>query len=252
MTEIKHRYRTPTQAKNDRLKQGRKSNDLERYFQLNIVSALLFVFAFISLSYLTYKYIGKDPYGDFALVLIILGSIGMGIGIISKIIHQKALLTFQDKYLNLQDDISLMMWGACVVGICALLGIVWWFLGSTLRYALSREEIYFYFISAAIMEEIFFRYGLCGVMKVELFPRLHLELGDHFENITISLITAFIFMLSHWEYYGGSQIGMAAMFIGGIIFAIVYLYTKDISISMVAHVIVNLIAVGHLLMTAGG
>lgn len=72
------------------------------------------------------------------------------------------------------------------------------------------------------------------------------------EFLLISLVSGSVFAIAHVQAYGGYLPGMIAMFIGGFTFSLFYLYSEDISVSMTAHIIVNIIAVGNLLLIVGG
>ena len=62
-----------------------------------------------------------------------------------------------------------------------------------------------------------------------------------------AVISAIIFMIAHWEVYGHDISLMASIFIGGIIFGIFFMFTNDITINMIGHLIINLLNVGSLL-----
>ena len=72
------------------------------------------------------------------------------------------------------------------------------------------------------------------------------------EFLFISLVSGATFAVAHVQAYGGYLPGMLSMFIGGFTFSMFYLYSEDISVTMTAHVIVNIIAVGNLLLIIGG
>ena len=228
--------------------------DAERYLKFSPISFLLvFLFAIPVLGYLVSKYYGRDPYGDFAMLLLVLGIIGLIGSAGMAVLFKRNFFKFQHYYYRNTD--VFLNFILFVFVLFAGLGFVWFLLGSTLRYALSNTELYFYYISAAIIEELFFRMFLCGVPKtylIELRKRGQNKFPEAIENISIAISTAVIFMLAHLTTYGNTLIGITAMFFGGILFALFYLYTKDITITMVAHIWVNIIAVSNLIMTAGG
>ena len=222
-----------------------------RYLRFSTISFLIFFLLGVPmLAFLIMKYYGKDPYGDFAGLLLLLGIIGF-IGVL--LVSEGKVFKFQNYYLRNSDMFLIFI--LYIVGLLAILGFIWYILGSTLRYALSMTELYFYYIGAAIMEEMFFRFFLCGISKnylIELRNKGRNKIPESIENLLISIITALVFMLSHWSVYGNSLIGITAMFFGGIMFGMFYLHSKDISITMIAHIWVNIIAVGNLLMISGG
>ena len=199
------------------------------------------------LIYIASRYYGTDAYGGFAVVLLILGSIAL-IGIL--FIRREKISKLQNYYL--QDSEHLTYFIGAIAAIVALLSLSWIILGLMFRYALSVTELYFYYLGAAIMEELFFRFFLCGALKSKIFGEMNKRLPENIENLIIAIISAIAFMLAHYEYYGESLMGMLSMFFGGIVFALFYLYTKDISITIIAHMIMNFIAVGALVAQYGG
>ena len=105
------------------------------------------------------------------------------------------------------------------------------------RLTLTTEDLYMYYVAGAIIEEGMFRMFIVSffMMKTKI----------KYVGIIISSV---IFMVSHWSVYGQSPDMMLAVFLSGVMFGIFYVMSKDITITMIAHIIINLIAVGNLLL----
>lgn len=235
-----------------KFKKGRKSSsDDERLLQLNYISIVeIFLLGFPMLFYLAMKYYGIDDYGNFAVLLLSLGLIGIfGVALFQR----RGFFKLQNYYLS--STRQMLMFLIYSFAIVVILGVAWFLVGSLLKYSLEPIELYFYYLGAGIMEEIFFRFFLCGMLKTQIINRIKIpkinQLPDVVENIIIALITALIFMLSHATSYGGDVVGMTTMFVGGVVFAMFFLYTKDISITILGHCIINFLAVGNLLIMIG-
>jgi len=247
----------------DKKKTNDKNESEERYLQFSPVSIIeIFFMAFPMLVYLYMRYHLTDPYGDFAGVLLVLGVIALA-GIV--ILRREKIIKIQYHYLQNIDRILLFI--ILIFALVAALGLIWFLMGALLRYGLSTTDLYFYFIGTAIIEELFFRMFLCGTLKKLLdstkkhFPRVAKVIaisvisGISFmtvELLLISLVSGTVFAMAHVQAYGGYLPGMISMFIGGFTFSLFYLYSEDIGVSMTAHIIVNIIAVGNLLLIIGG
>jgi len=230
-------------------KKGTKNNDDDRLLQFSYISIIeVFLLGFPMLFYLALKYAGTgEAYGDFAVLLLSLGIIGI-MGVL--LIQRGKFFKLQNYYL--ESTKKMLMFLIFTFLIVVILGVSWFLLGSLLKYALEPIELYFYYLGAGIMEEVFFRMFLCGLLKTQVANRFNRQLPDALENIIIAVITATVFMLSHITSYGGDVAEMSTMFVGGVVFTMFYLYTKDISITITAHVIINFIAVGNLLIIIMG
>lgn len=212
-------------------KDGNKiDNDELLMTNFSPISLLLFIFGIVGEAYITIKYIGKDPYANYSLILLILGVISF-----SGVLYlNKGQIRLQEKYIK-----QPVIWTSYIVFLMFILAVTWFVARTQLKYALSDTDLYFYYISTAIMEEMFFRMFLCSLLKIK------------FDTPVLIIIpfTAFLFMLIHIEFYGDQPVFLGVMFIGGLFFSIFYIYTKDITITMIAHILLNIYAVGNLLIS---
>lgn len=117
-------------------------------------------------------------------------------------------------------------------------GITFFLFQKIIRFSVSVEDLFLYYGSAAIIEEVFFRMFL-----ISLFDKYNKKyLGVVFSSI--------LFMLSHLVVYRESPEMLFITLFSGVIFSFYYIGYKDITIPMIVHMIINLIAVGNLLVQA--
>ncbi|NMB82397.1 MAG: CPBP family intramembrane metalloprotease, partial [Ignavibacteria bacterium] len=92
---------------------------------------------------------------------------------------------------------------------------------------------------SAVCEELFFRLFLISViLKVSVFS------NEVFLKITAVVTQALAFMIVHQNYYGDPGM-LFGVFLGGCIFGIAYVWKRDISITIFAHFLLNLIATAN-------
>lgn len=194
------------------------------------ISFLLYIIAMIGELYITLKYYGSDPYANYSLFLFILGIISFA-GMVY--LNGGGVIRFQYRFLK-----EPVIWLFCVVFLMFSLAVAWTVAKVGIRYALSDTDLYFYYISTAVIEEMFFRMFICGMLRIKF----------NLNIIIVILFSSALFMFFHIEHYMMQPYALGVMFFGGIMFSIFYLYTKDITVTMVAHVVVNIFAVGNLLM----
>ena len=217
--------------KNRKEKNYGKSSELIRFSFISII--LIFASILIEF-YLTWKYFGKDPYANYSLLLLFLGIIGL-FG--AYWLNPVKLFDLKDYYLK--DKVEGLRFLSLILITMVLVGGTMAFLNVSFRLALSTTDLYLYFLASAIIEELFFRMFLVGFFETK----------TKLKGVGI-IVSAFIFAIFHFDAYGHSLEMMLAMFLGGIVFGIIYLLSKDITITMVAHLFINIIAVGSLIMVA--
>ena len=205
-----------------------------RLIRFNSISIVLTCTSIMVELYLTWKYFGKDPYANYSLLLLFLGIIGL-FG--AYWLNPTTLFDLKDYYLK--DMVEGLRFLSLILITMVLVGASMAVLNVSFRLALSTTDLYLYFLASAIIEELFFRMFLVGFFETK----------TKLKGVGI-IISAFIFTIFHYDAYGHSLEMMLAMFLGGIIFGIIYLLSKDITITMIAHLFINIIAVGSLLMVA--
>jgi len=221
-----------------------------RLFALNPIALLLFFFAFFAYSYLIMKFAGQnEPYWPWTVLLCILGVLGIVGGFIVQYMEFKtARIRLQWDYLNtnLYARRNIVMFLFWVMLTIFLIEIAIIFAGITFKYSFGVMDMYFYYIGAAIMEELFFRFFL----TTGFYFLLQKKVRRFTATILAPFLSAIPFMLAHSAVYGESPFLMACMLFGGYIFGITYLIHKDISINMMAHALINWIGLYFLYLGA--
>lgn len=230
--------RTKRSVEKENRKTGNKNNSGMEWVQFSPISLLFAIIGLSGVGYITMKYYGTDAYGDYGLVLLLMGLISVSCIIF---LNSRHSLKFNNRF-DFSDFTSLLEFTTWVLLLILSIEIAIWLLQITVRWSLTPTDLLFYYVSAAIIEELFFRMVLCGFFRTQ--TTLH--------NITIALLAAIPFGMVHWEAYNGNFLMILTMYVGGVIFSLFYLYLKDISITMTAHVLINLITVGTLIIQMGG
>jgi membrane protease YdiL (CAAX protease family) len=162
-----------------------------------------------------------EAWGKFALLQATLGSIGL---ILQTVINKGLKIKRIDKEVGL--------YGIVVAVVLMTLQVV-----SQTLLSVSTTEKMFYFLFASICEEIFFR----GFLMYAFIKIANKNIAMIIFGI---LFQSFLFMMLHQNYYYSPAL-MITVFISGTILGIVFVLKKDITINIIAHAIVNLIAVGQ-------
>lgn len=203
----------------------------DRFLYFSPISIILVFVGLAGEAYITVKYWGIDPYANYSLMLLILGIVALSFLFI---VNPDIFTKYQTK--NLKEE-NVIFFGLGILMTIAAVTIVWAVLRITIRFALTTEDLYFYYISTAIIEELVFRMAIFGIIRSKV----------KFGTIIGIPISALVFMMAHYEYYGQNYVNMIAVLLSGVVFAIVYVIFDDISVSKAAHVIINIIAVGNIL-----
>lgn len=208
--------------------------------KLHPLGILLIIVGFLPGFYLMIKYWGSgEEYWPWVVFLVILGLVGF----LGGLALNRFRLQIQYEYLNtdIRARKNIAVYLAAIISLIASIEILLYFLKVVLRFTLAGVDMYFYYIMAAIMEELFFRYFLTSL--------LYLKTRLSKVPILIPFITALAFMLIHLGVYGNNPTMLLAMYFGGVIFALFFLVFQDISITITAHVFINIISV--IIMTNG-
>lgn len=123
--------------------------------------------------------------------------------------------------------------------------------------SVSDVEIYLFYLSAGICEEICFRFFPITILKMVIPPiikqkptmkqtraRPELVLYYYTPLIITVAITAVIFMFAHSWVYGGNFLLMLSTFIAGVILGTSFYLTGNIFATIFAHVLNNSITAG--------
>jgi len=129
---------------------------------------------------------------------------------------------------------------AYILVVMVGVGMMMFALQTQFRLALSTTDLYLYHIASAIIEELFFRMFLINFIK------------KYSKSTILSILTSsFLFSIAHLLSGYGIEL-LIAMFLGGLIFSAAYLAWKDITIPMIAHLIINTIVVGFMVQSIQG
>jgi len=209
----------------------------EQYIKITPIAILLILFCFIALPYIAIRYAGESEYSDFSWFLIFLGVISLIFTLLIVIFKRDLKVKITNPYLD--KPLTYIFYVVIIVFANSL----FWFI-ARLRLGLSDVDYFFYFMSTAVVEEIVFRLFLCTLITAAL--SYFKKLNNVIINIISVLISAFIFAVAHiYSYQTPSE--LAVMLLGGLIFGLFYVWKKDITITMLAHVIINFIATWNFL-----
>lgn len=214
-----------------------KSNEKE-LIKFSTISLILVSLALAIECYITMKYLGTDPYANYSLLLVFLGFIG----VTGSYWMNPDLFSRNDHYLtNSTQSLKFMSY---ILGVMAMTGVMMFSLQASFRLALSTSDLYLYHLASAIIEELFFRMFLINFFN-KMFNKKY--------NFTIFSIifSSLLFGLAHVLSGYGIEL-IIAMFFGGLIFSMAYLFSRDITVPMLAHAFINIIVVGIMVYNAGG
>ncbi len=199
--------------------------------KINPLGLLMLSFALLSEIYLIVKYIGIETSVYYSMLLFGLGTIAI-IGMIW--LTKGDFITYKLPFMK--DTWSGIVYILAIGSLVAMIGIMMVVLKTSFRYALELVDVYFYYLAAAVIEEAFFRMFFISLF-IQKSPNKKIGV------ILGVFISSFIFMIAHWASYGTSLVLMLSMFFGGLLFSAYYLVFKDITITMLAHLIINLIVI---------
>ncbi|MBD3343093.1 MAG: CPBP family intramembrane metalloprotease [Candidatus Lokiarchaeota archaeon] len=107
---------------------------------------------------------------------------------------------------------------------------------------ITNTEQALYYVFSSVCEELFFRLFLINLLLM----------FDQEKKLTTKLIAVLIaavgFAAFHQNYYGNIGL-LVGVFLGGCVFGIAYILTDDITVPILAHFILNIIATGNWLVT---
>lgn len=164
-----------------------------------------------------------EAWGKFALLQGVLGLVGL-IG----------NFTLSLNFKIVQFDPEKMIFA--VIGAIALLALQ---IFASLSLSVSSTEKMLYYLFSAVCEELFFR-GFLMYLFIKISKKNYIIL------IIGIVIQALSFMMLHQNYYGHPE-KLLVVFISGAILGILFVYKRDITVNIIAHFIVNAIAVGQML-----
>lgn len=210
------------------LSQKRKNQDQE-LSRFTPISLFLTVIAILIMTYLMIKYYGQSwiPY---AIILISFGVLGL-FGII--ILNKGVFLNYDLKFLHGWKEAGIYF--IAIISLYVIITVIWSIFGAFIRFSVSPMDLYFYYGSSAILEEVFFR-----MFIISIFNKYN-------KKYIGAIISSIGFWIAHFSTYGTSVQLALILICSGLAFSIYYIQFKDITIPMVAHMLINLTVVGNLL-----
>jgi membrane protease YdiL (CAAX protease family) len=222
------------------LEEDRKEKKNVNYeIKITPIAILLMIFCFIALSYIAIRYAGESAYSGYSWILILLGLFGLISSILIVLYRANVRIVITNPYLD--KPLTYIFYVVIIVFANSL----FWFI-ARLRYGLSEVDYFFYFMSTGVVEEIVFRLFLCTLIIATL--SLWDKLQKTLINIIAVLLSALIFAVAHIYSYQTIE-ELAVMFLGGIMFGLFFVWKRDITITMLAHMIINFIATWNFLYT---
>lgn len=216
------------------LEEDMKEKKNVKHYEIKItpIAILLMIFCFIALTYIAIRYAGESAYSGYSWILILLGLFGLISSILIVLYRANVRIVITNPYLD--KPLTYIFYVVIIVFANSL----FWFI-ARLRYGLSEVDYFFYFMSTGVVEEIVFRLFLCTLIIATL--SLWDKLQKTLINIIAVLLSALIFAGAHIYSYQTIE-ELAVMFLGGIMFGLFFVWKRDITITMLAHMIINFIA----------
>lgn len=206
--------------------------------QFNAISLMFLSLALFIELYLIAKYSGISDFVPFSISLFSQGTAAL-IGIILINIANKTF--FLDKEFPIQTGKQGAYYLIGIFSLFTLQMIVQAVVQIVFRLAMETVDIYFYYLAAAVIEEAFYRMFLISLI-VFVFSKINTEIPEFVIIFVAMIISSFVFMMVHLSAYGERPDLLLAMFFVGMVLAIYYIIFKDITVPMIAHLLINLVA----------
>ena len=206
--------------------------------QFNAISLMFLSLALFIELYLIAKYSGISDFVPFSISLFSQGTAAL-IGIILINIANKTF--FLDKEFPIQTGKQGAYYLIGIFSLFTLQMVVQAVVQIVFRLAMETVDIYFYYLAAAVIEEAFYRMFLISLI-VFVFSKINTEIPEFVIIFVAMIISSFVFMMVHLSAYGERPDLLLAMFFVGMVLAIYYIIFKDITVPMIAHLLINLVA----------
>lgn len=231
------------------MKKQRKKSDLLIDNPIDILAIVFGLIGLLVLFYLRVKYTGSVDYptiSDDAATLLLKGIIGLSIILAIRLFWGKETVNFAG---FVRTPIEYFLYA---IGCYFVIQILIILISSAGIFQVEVADVYAFYISAAVIEELIYRGALvmgvqfliAKVIEEYKYPNLWLS------TIISALISGLVFAAVHTRYWN-SPVNLLITFLGGVSQAVWYQYTKNLSVPIFAHVIVNFVASGSLLQTLG-
>jgi len=240
-----------------------KKEDLSSVLVNNPLDILTILLGFVSLlvmSSLYFFYMGNTDFpsvSDDSMSLFFKGIIGITLMIFARVFLYT--LNKKDVYKNmvgltfdpgtglgdLKSHISDTVFAILSYFSIQMIGLI---LQNINIFQTTALNIYAFYFSSAVIEELLFRGGIIMFMQA-LFVKMIPVKGDaypYLQSALAGLISSIAFLLVHQRYFD-NPVFMIVTFLGGVSQAIFYFKSKNLFIPIIAHVVVNLVAAGGLI-----
>jgi hypothetical protein len=221
-------------------KQAKKEKPMidKSFMKFNVVSLMLLLLSLFIELYLINKYYGREAYVPFSISLFLQGT-GALIGMILLNIANKE--PFFDKEFPFQTSKQGGYYLAGIFSLFILQMIIQAVAQTVFRLAMEPIDIYFYYLAAAVIEEALYRMFLISLI-VFVFSKVNAKIPEFVVIFIAMIISSFVFMTVHFSAYGDRPDLLMAMFFVGVLLSIYYLIFKDITVPMLGHLLINLLA----------
>lgn len=201
------------------------------------------------LFYLRSKFTGSEDYPTVASdagTILLKGSIGLMVMVAFRLFVGKettnfigAVKTPIEKYFY-----AILSYFAIQIVIILISGAI---------FQVAQVDVYAFYISAGIMEELLYRGALVMIVQFLLAKFTETHKYPALWGITVftAMISGIVFAAVHTRYWGNITM-LAITFLGGVSQAIWYQHTKNLTVPILAHAVINFVASGSLLQTLGG
>lgn len=218
---------------------SKKRKQLDKSFmRFNVVALTLLSFALFVELYLIGKYTGRSNFVPYSISLFIQGTVAL-IGII--LINIAIKQFFLDKEFPIQTGKQGAYYLTGILSLFILQMVVQAVTQVVFRLAMETIDIYYYYLAAAVIEEAFYRMFLISLI-VFVFSKINAEIPEFVIIFVAMIISSFVFMMVHLSAYGERPDLLLAMFFVGMVLAIYYIIFKDVTVPMIAHLLINLVA----------
>lgn len=215
------------------------------FMQFNVVALTIFSLALFVELYLINKYAGISNFVPYSISLFLQGTVAL-IGII--LINVAIKQFFLDKEFPIQTGRQGFYYLIGILSLFILQMVVQAVVQIVFRLAMEPIDIYYYYLAAAVIEEVFYRMFLISLI-VFIFSKINTEIPEFVIIFVAMIISSFVFMMVHLSAYGERPDLLLAMFFVGMVLAIYFIIFKDITVPMIAHLLINLVATGLMLGT---
>lgn len=200
-----------------------------RYFFLTQIDLLVIMMAVFSLLYVLVwnPVLEEDVFRRTVFIVAILSSTVSFV-----------FFTSVAKYDGLSDVINLLPFASAGLALSIVLQYICYVLFNDVTLSVTTQG---YVVFMGVIEEVAFRGALFGTLFV-VFVR---STGNSFLSFMISAtVSSFIWTLYHLYVYSTKEWVLVAIFFVGIAYAYLYMKTRRLYVTMISHVMLNLIAIG--------